>query len=63
MSTAGGVPIIRYDLGALPPMASQYQGQIVLVNAPFDLGLPSVNIVPPLSTVVTHAIALSKVFT
>ena len=55
---AGGIPVVRYDLGALPPMASQYQGQIVLVNAPFDLGLPSVNIVLPLGAVVSHAIAM-----
>ena len=58
MAREGGLPIIRYDLGALPPMASQYQSQIVLVNAPFDLGLPSVNIFLPLGAVVSHAIAM-----
>jgi len=55
---AGGIPVIRYDLGQLPPMASPYMNQIILVNAPFNIGLPTVNIVLPTGAVVTHAIAL-----
>ena len=58
MTVAGGSAPVRYDLGALPPMASPYFNQLVLVNAPNDLGLPAVNISLPTGAVVTHAIAL-----
>jgi hypothetical protein len=58
MAREGGLPIIRYDLGALPPMASSYLPQIVLVNAPVDIYVGGVNISLPLGAIVSHAIAM-----